>query len=107
MKYLASLFISFLLLACGTKQSQEQTAVTLEADKDYFAEKAEIRYAENFSVSYHNNYKLVRTNATFYPSGKEGDSKMSSGIFKEAFFGVIYLKLQSFFKKSGRKQKIV
>lgn len=30
---------------------------------------------------------------------KEGDSKMSSGIFKEAFFGVIYLKLRSFFKK--------
>ena len=30
---------------------------------------------------------------------KEGNSKMSSGIFKEAFFGVIFLKLQSFFKK--------
>ena len=30
---------------------------------------------------------------------KEGDSKMSSGIFKEAFFGVIYLRLRSLFKK--------
>lgn len=30
---------------------------------------------------------------------KEGSSKMSSGIFKEAFFGVIYLRLSSIFKK--------
>ncbi len=29
----------------------------------------------------------------------EGTSKMSGGIFKEAFFGVIYLRLASFFKK--------
>jgi dolichol-phosphate mannosyltransferase len=29
----------------------------------------------------------------------EGTSKMSGGIFKEAFFGVIYLRLSSYFKK--------
>ncbi|RMG83031.1 MAG: polyprenol monophosphomannose synthase [Bacteroidetes bacterium] len=29
----------------------------------------------------------------------EGESKMSSGIFKEAFFGVIQMKLKSIFKK--------
>ncbi|MAY83664.1 MAG: dolichyl-phosphate beta-D-mannosyltransferase [Flavobacteriales bacterium] len=33
---------------------------------------------------------------------KEGNSKMSSGIFKEAFFGVIYLRLASIFKKYHR-----
>lgn len=30
---------------------------------------------------------------------KEGTSKMSTGIFKEAFFGVIYLRIASMFKK--------
>jgi len=34
---------------------------------------------------------------------KEGTSKMSSGIFKEAFFGVIYLRLSYLFKKPKRR----
>lgn len=33
---------------------------------------------------------------------QEGTSKMSSGIFKEAFFGVIYLRLSSLFKNYKR-----
>ena len=32
----------------------------------------------------------------------KGTSKMSSGIFKEAFFGVIQMKINSFFKKYNR-----
>ena len=34
---------------------------------------------------------------------QEGTSKMSGGIFKEAFFGVIYLRLSSIFKNYKRK----
>lgn len=34
---------------------------------------------------------------------KEGTSKMSSGIFKEAFFGVIILKVKSWFKNYKRQ----
>lgn len=33
----------------------------------------------------------------------KGTSKMSSGIFKEAFFGVLQMKLNSFFKQYHRK----
>ncbi|WP_338814553.1 polyprenol monophosphomannose synthase [Bernardetia sp. Wsw4-3y2] len=33
----------------------------------------------------------------------KGTSKMSSGIFKEAFFGVLQMKINSFFKKYVRK----
>lgn len=29
----------------------------------------------------------------------KGESKMSKGIFREAVFGVIYMKVMSFFKK--------
>jgi dolichol-phosphate mannosyltransferase len=32
----------------------------------------------------------------------EGESKMSSGIFKEAVFGVIQIKMKSFFRKYGK-----
>lgn len=35
---------------------------------------------------------------------REGNSKMSTGIFKEAFFGVIYLRLASLFKKYKRDE---
>jgi len=33
---------------------------------------------------------------------QEGTSKMSGGIFKEAFFGVIYLRLSSIFQKQSK-----
>ena len=32
----------------------------------------------------------------------EGDSKMSGGIFREAVFGVIQMKIKSFFRKFNR-----
>ena len=35
---------------------------------------------------------------------REGESKMSSSIFKEAFFGVIEMKLKSFFRTYNRKK---
>ena len=34
---------------------------------------------------------------------REGESKMSSSIFKEAFFGVIEMKIKSFFRKYNRR----
>lgn len=43
-------------------------------------------------------FKVVEVPIIF-TDRKEGNSKMSGGIFKEAFFGVIFLRLQSFFKK--------
>ena len=37
---------------------------------------------------------------------QEGASKMSGGIFKEAFFGVIYLRLSSLFKSYKKKKNL-
>ncbi len=46
-------------------------------------------------------FKVVEVPIIF-TDRKEGTSKMSTGIFKEAFFGVIYLRLASIFKKYKR-----
>ncbi len=45
-----------------------------------FTEEVQPKYARHFSVSYHDNYKLVRTNATFYPNGKEAESKSKEDV---------------------------
>jgi dolichol-phosphate mannosyltransferase len=46
-------------------------------------------------------YQIVEVPIIF-TERQEGTSKMSSSIFKEAFFGVIYLRLSSLFKKYKR-----
>ena len=44
------------------------------------------------------HFKIVEEPIIF-TDRQEGSSKMSGGIFKEAFFGVILLKIKSFFRK--------
>ncbi len=44
-----------------------------------------------------NNFKIIEVPVIF-TDRKEGESKMSSGIFTEAIFGVIQMKIKSFFK---------
>ena len=43
------------------------------------------------------NFKIIEVPVIF-TDRKEGESKMSSGIFTEAIFGVIQMKIKSFFK---------
>ena len=43
------------------------------------------------------NFKIIEVPVIF-TDRKEGESKMSSGIFREAIFGVIQMKIKSFFK---------
>lgn len=47
-------------------------------------------------------FKVVEVPIIF-TDRQEGTSKMSGGIFKEAFFGVIYLRLSSLFKSYKKK----
>lgn len=55
----------FLILnACGSTTGQKETTYQdFDPAKDYFAHKVDLQYAENFSVSYHKNYKVVKTTA--------------------------------------------
>lgn len=59
----------------------ESTASATSAQQElYFTEQVKPQYAKHFTVSYHDNYKLVRTNATFYPNGKEAESKSQEDV---------------------------
>ena len=68
------LFSILCLFACGQAQKeqpvQETTVQSSDASnsKDYFAHKVSPKYAQHFTVSYHENYKVVKSNATFYPN---------------------------------------
>lgn len=65
-----------LLLACnrqgelgGSQALSDQN--TSASSEDLFPHKVSPQLARHFTVSYHGNYKVVKTDATFYPNGKE------------------------------------
>ncbi|MEO0338087.1 MAG: ABC transporter substrate-binding protein [Bacteroidota bacterium] len=66
------------MTACSSSTSKEGTNTSSAAEapvssaEDHFADKVVIEFAQHFSVSYHGNYKVVQTDATFYPNGKNG-----------------------------------
>ena len=74
----------FLLFSCSPnvpKDGTGEASASTEVEQQLaFTEKAKPKYAKHFSVSYHDNYKLVRTNATFYPNGKEAESKSQDDV---------------------------
>ncbi len=72
---LAFKVLLLLLFSCGTTAIQEATTSTSsKSDKDYFPEKADILYAENFTVSYHGNYKVLKTKVDFGRAAQDSDS---------------------------------
>ena len=75
MKKYALLIGVICLCACGqpSPEGMEQDGDNQEnvaSATDHFLHKAEPEYARHFTVSYHGNYKVVKTNATFYPTGQ-------------------------------------
>lgn len=63
---------TFFLIGCKTDSGQNRTATeSLSINRDFFPVKSAIKYAKNFTVSYHNNYKVVRTSATLGDWGAE------------------------------------
>ncbi|NRB51867.1 MAG: ABC transporter substrate-binding protein [Saprospiraceae bacterium] len=77
--YFLAICIS-LVLGCNSnvKQDTNEAAQATAADPTQaipFTAQVQPKYAKHFTVDYHDSYKLVRTHATFYPNGKEGDSK--------------------------------
>ncbi len=70
------IFCICLLSACGRTLEKEadlhsELGSDTQSSEDYFPDKVDIKYARHFSVSYHGNYKVVKTDATFYPNGKD------------------------------------
>lgn len=63
------ILIIFILNACGQRKDQSagqnsETSPAVSQVKDYFPHQVEVQHARHFSVSYHGNYKVVKTNAT-------------------------------------------
>ncbi|MEO0722966.1 MAG: ABC transporter substrate-binding protein [Bacteroidota bacterium] len=82
---LLHLVLLLVLSACAQNEAApiedgtQQQSTTAQA-QDYFEHKVQAEYAQHFELSYHGNYKLVKTDATFYPNGKQEEGKSRQDI---------------------------
>ena len=107
MSYLASKYVRFILgvtiadTTAGFKCYRSEVLETIELDKIRFkgyAFQVEMKYTA-FMCGF--NVKEV---PVIFVNRELGTSKMSGGIFGEAFFGVIQLKWSSWFRKYPQKK---
>lgn len=105
MSYFASYYVRFITgleindTTAGFKCYKAEVLRTIELDKIEF-----IGYAfqiEMKFIAWKYGFKLVEVPIIFTDRTK-GESKMSSGIFKEAVLGVLQMKLHSFFRQFRR-----
>lgn len=105
MSYYASVYVRFVTgmkihdSTAGFKCYKREVLETIDLDKIRFkgyAFQIEMKFtAWKFGFN-------IQEVPIIFTDRQEGTSKMSSGIFKEAFLGVIYLRLSSLFKKYKR-----
>lgn len=102
MSYYASVYVRLVTgmpfhdSTAGFKCYDSKVLRTIDLDKIRF--KGYAFQIEMKFKAWKHGFKVVEVPIIF-TDRKEGTSKMSTGIFKEAFFGVIYLRLSSIFKK--------
>ena len=80
MRNLLFLSLFIFLAACTSKPEKEKTNedtlhYASSSDDDLFPHKVTPELAKHFSVEYHGNYKVVKTDATFYPNDDQGEIK--------------------------------
>jgi len=102
MSYFASVYVRFITgidvqdSTAGFMCYKRKVLETIELDKVKF-----VGYAFQIEMKYttiKHGFKLVEVPIIF-TDRTAGTSKMSTGIFKEAFFGVIQMKINSIFRK--------
>jgi dolichol-phosphate mannosyltransferase len=107
MSYFASKYVRFVLgvkiadTTAGFKCYRRQVLETIELDKIHFkgyAFQVEMKY-----TAFECGFTLKEVPVIFV-NRELGTSKMSGGIFGEAFFGVIQLKWSSWFRKFPQKK---
>jgi dolichol-phosphate mannosyltransferase len=102
MSYFASVYVRFIMgidiqdATAGFKCYKKRVLETINFDKVKFVGYA-FQIEMKFTAIKH-GFKVVEVPIIF-TDRTEGTSKMSSGIFKEAFLGVIQLKINSWFRK--------
>jgi dolichol-phosphate mannosyltransferase len=108
MSYFASKYVRFVLgvkiadTTAGFKCYRREVLETIELDKIRFkgyAFQVEMKY-----TAFECGFTLKEVPVIFV-NRELGTSKMSGGIFGEAFFGVIQLKVNSWFRKFPQKKK--
>lgn len=106
MSYLASKYVRFILgvkiadTTAGFKCYKREVLETIELNKIRFkgyAFQIEMKY-----TAYECGFTIIEVPIIFI-NRELGTSKMSGGIFGEAFLGVIYLKINSWFRKFPQK----
>lgn len=104
MSYMASRYVRLITgislqdTTAGFVCYRRKVLSTIELDKIKF-----VGYAfqiEMKFLAWKHKFKIVEVPIIFTDRTK-GESKMSSGIFKEAFFGVLQMTIQSWFQKFG------
>lgn len=105
MSYYASVYVRFITgmsihdSTAGFKCYRRNVLETIDLDKIRF--KGYAFQIEMKFTAWKYGFKIKEVPIIF-TDRQEGTSKMSSGIFKEAFLGVIFLRLSSLFKKYKR-----
>lgn len=106
MSYYASVYVRFITgmpfrdATAGFKCYKAKVLETIDLDKIKFK-----GYAFQIEMKFRSwklGFNVVEVPIIF-TDRQEGTSKMSGGIFKEAFFGVIYLRLSSIFQKQKKQ----
>ena len=107
MSYFASKYVRFVLgmkiadTTAGFKCYRRKVLETIDLDNIRFkgyAFQVEMKY-----TAYKCGFNLKEVSIVFV-NRELGTSKMSGGIFGEAFFGVISLKIKSWFRKFPQKE---
>jgi dolichol-phosphate mannosyltransferase len=108
MSYLASKYVRFILgvkiadTTAGFKCYRREVLETIELNKIRFkgyAFQIEMKYTA-FECGF-----IIKEVPIIFINRELGTSKMNGGIFGEAFLGVIYLKINSWFRKFPKKGK--
>lgn len=108
MSYLASKYVRFILgvkiadTTAGFKCYRREVLETIELDKIRF--KGYAFQIEMKFTAYECGFAIKEVPIIFI-NRELGTSKMSGGIFGEAFFGVIQLKINSWFRRFPQKKK--
>lgn len=107
MSYFASKYVHFITglpihdTTAGFKCYRREVLETMELDKIHF--KGYAFQIEMKFTAYKCGFKIKEVPVIFV-NRRLGTSKMSGGIFSEAFFGVIRLKISSWFRKYPQKK---
>ena len=105
MSYMASMYVRFITgmiikdATAGFKCYKRKVLETIHVDEIKF-----VGYAFQIEMKFSTwkfGFNIIEVPIIF-TDRREGESKMSGSIFKEAFFGVIQMKWKSFFRKYER-----